>query len=107
MKATSSNLIVVDYTHPHAVLKNVEMYTKLGCDFVLGTTGEEDEKIQEMFLEGNNYAVIAPNMAKQIVALQLGLQNIAARFPGSFGGYKLMVPSLFPMYSIPCVFNFY
>ena len=92
--------MVVDYTHPRAVLSNVEIYTKMGCDFVLGTTGEDDEKIRERFFQGDNYAVIAPNMAKQIVALQLGLQNIATRFPGSFNGYKLTVPILFPLHSL-------
>ena len=37
------------------------------------------------------YAVIAPNMAKQIVALQAALEQMARDFPGSFDGYALSV----------------
>lgn len=37
------------------------------------------------------YAVIAPNMGKQIVALQAALTQMAADFPGAFEGYKLAV----------------
>ena len=98
MKSISSNLVVVDYTHPRAVLGNVDVYTRVGCDFVLGTTGGDYEKVEEKLLDGENYAVIAPNMAKQIVALQLGLQDIASRFPGSFSGYKMTVTMLFPLF---------
>ena len=93
LKSTSISLVVVDYTHPRAVLGNVDVYTRVGCDFVLGTTGEDYDMIEEKVSKGKNYAVIAPNMAKQIVALQLGLQDIASRFPGSFEGYKLTVTS--------------
>ena len=95
MKSMSSNLVVVDYTHPRAILGNVDVYTRVSCDFILGTTGGDYRKVEERFLGGKNYAVIAPNMAKQIVAVQLGLQDIASRFPGSFGGYKMTVPMIF------------
>ena len=37
------------------------------------------------------YAVIAPNMCKQIVALQAALAQMAADFPGAFAGYALSV----------------
>ena len=37
------------------------------------------------------FAVIAPNMAKQIVALQATLEGMAAKFPGAFEGYTLTV----------------
>ena len=47
--------------------------------------------MKEKFSPGVNYAVIAPNMAKQIVALQLGLKEMADRFPQSFSGYALTV----------------
>ena len=41
--------------------------------------------------DAKTYAVIAPNMAKQIVALQAALEQMSADFPGSFEGYKLSV----------------
>ncbi|KAJ1616434.1 hypothetical protein T492DRAFT_606226, partial [Pavlovales sp. CCMP2436] len=34
---------------------------------------------------------VAPNMAKQIVALQAGLERMAKDFPGAFEGYELKV----------------
>ncbi|CAK9009223.1 unnamed protein product [Durusdinium trenchii] len=37
------------------------------------------------------YAVIAPNMGKQIVALQAAMERMGRDFPGAFGGYKLEV----------------
>jgi hypothetical protein len=45
----------------------------------------------EIFNKGKNKAVIAPNMAKQIVALQAALQEMSTRFPKSFADYKLTV----------------
>ena len=38
-----------------------------------------------------NYAVIAPNMGKQIVAFQTMMEMMAERFPGCFSGYTLQV----------------
>ena len=37
------------------------------------------------------FAVIAPNMGKQIVAMQAGLEDLATKFPSAFAGYKLEV----------------
>ena len=37
------------------------------------------------------YAVIAPNMGKQIVAFQTTMETMAERFPGCFAGYSLAV----------------
>lgn len=91
LSSLSKNFVVVDYTHPSATAGNVAAYTKCNCNFVMGTTGGDEKKINEIFSSGSNYAIIAPNMAKQIVALQLGLQEMASRYPGSFAGYTLSV----------------
>ena len=48
-------------------------------------------KVSNIFSHGTNYAVIAPNMAKQIVAMQATLQEMSKRFPNSFLDYKLTV----------------
>ena len=56
-----------------------------------GTTGEDMNKVSNIFSHGTNYAVIAPNMAKQIVAMQATLQEMSKRFPNSFLDYKLTV----------------
>ena len=53
------NLIIVDYTHPSAVLTNIETYRDANCNFVLGTTGEDHNMIEKLLKEGTNYAVIS------------------------------------------------
>eukprot|EP01036_Dinobryon_divergens_P035284 gene35284-45690_t len=85
------NCIIVDYTHPSAVLSNIRCYTGNACDFVMGTTGVELSKMKFEFEKGENFAVIAPNMAKQIVALQYALDQLSNRFPNAYGGYNLKV----------------
>lgn len=91
LKEMHPNLVIVDYTHPSAILNNLACYVENGCDFVMGTTGGDSVKMMEIFDKGKNKAVIAPNMAKQIVALQAALQEMSARFPKSFADYKLTV----------------
>ena len=91
LKELHPNLIIVDYTHPSAILNNLACYVENDCDFVMGTTGGDYDKMMEIFDKGRNRAVIAPNMAKQIVALQAALQEMSTRFPKSFADYKLTV----------------
>eukprot|EP01041_Mallomonas_annulata_P004979 gene4979-9952_t len=91
LKDENPNMIIVDYTHPSAVLNNLKCYVGNNCDFVMGTTGEDPARIAEEFSKGSNYAVIAPNMAKQIVAIQAALLAMVKRFPKSFSSYTLTV----------------
>jgi 4-hydroxy-tetrahydrodipicolinate reductase len=91
LKELHPNLVIVDYTHPSAILNNLACYVENDCDFVMGTTGGDSVQMMEIFNKGKNKAVIAPNMAKQIVALQAALQEMATRFPKSFADYKLTV----------------
>ena len=91
LKEDNPNLIIVDYTHPDAVLGNVETYVKNKADFVMGTTGGSPDDINAALDKGDNIAVIAPNMAKQIVALQAALKDMATKYPRSFEGYTLTV----------------
>lgn len=90
-KKTYPKLIVIDFTHPSAVLNNVKAYVEANCDFVMGTTGFDCAAVNNILNNGKNYAVIAPNMAKQIVALQSAVQAASERFPLSFKNYKLNV----------------
>ena len=92
LKAQHPGLIVVDYTHPSATLSNLQAYVDCNCDFVMGTTGGDYDQMRALFAKSPSaLAVIAPNMAKQIVALQAALLEMAKRFPASFLGYKLTV----------------
>jgi hypothetical protein len=99
LKAENPNLIVVDYTHPSAALTNIQTYIECDCDFVMGTTGLEAADIETAFEKGSNIAVVAPNMAKQIVAVQYAMLRMAEQFPSSFRGYMLKVG----LYMCACV----
>lgn len=85
------NLIAVDYTHPSAVNGNAEFYVKHKIPFVMGTTGGNREALMDLVKNANHPCVIAPNMAKQIVALQAMLEWTAKKFSGVFSNYSLKV----------------
>jgi len=84
-------LIAVDYTHPDAVNSNALFYQTYQIPFVMGTTGGDREQLIQSTLQSNTYAVIAPNMGKQIVALQTMLDKMAQSFPHLFQNYRLQV----------------
>lgn len=80
-----------DYSHPSAVNANAEFYCKYGLPFVMGTTGG-DRKLLEKTVRGSSIcAVIAPNMAKQIVGFQAMMEYAAQTFPDLFKGYTLTI----------------
>ena len=85
------NLIAIDFTHPSAVNANGKFYAEMNIPFVMGTTGGDREQLIGDMDEAKHFCVIAPNMAKQIVALQAGLEDLAKNFPGAFEGYKMHV----------------
>ena len=91
IKATYGNFISVDYSHPSAVNANAEFYCTHLLPFVMGTTGGDRGKLIETVSNSSVSAVIAPNMAKQIVGLQAMMEYAADTFPGLFEGYSLMV----------------
>ena len=90
-EARGLRLVAIDFTHPTAVNANCELYSATGVPFVLGTTGGDREALMKVVRESGVYAVIAPNMCKQIVALQSMLESMAEQFPGAFDGYSLHV----------------
>ncbi|KAJ7543409.1 hypothetical protein O6H91_09G037000 [Diphasiastrum complanatum] len=84
-------VVVVDYTLPDAVNGNAEFYCERRLPFVMGTTGGDRDKLTEVVHKYGNYAVIAPQMGKQVVAFQATLEIMAEQFPGAFAGYTLHV----------------
>jgi 4-hydroxy-tetrahydrodipicolinate reductase len=84
-------LLCIDFTHPSAVNDNAAWYCAHGLPFVMGTTGGDRAALMEVTRDSGTYAVIAPNMAKQIVALQAALEQMGDEFAGSFAGYTLSV----------------
>jgi len=85
------NVVVVDFTVPSAVNQNAELYCKMGVPFVMGTTGGDRERLFDLVQKSNNYAVISPQMGKQVVAFQAAMEIMAEQFPGAFSGYTLKV----------------
>jgi len=84
-------LVVVDYTLPSAVNDNARFYIASGVPFVMGTTGGDREALAADVRASGAWAVVAPQMGKQVVAFQATLETMASRFPGAFGGYALSV----------------
>ena len=88
---THGEFISVDFTHPSAVNDNADFYRKTGLPFVMGTTGGDREMLIQTVRKATVCAVIAPNMAKQIVGFQAMMEYAANAFPGIFHGYRLTV----------------
>jgi len=81
--ATSEAQVVVDFTHPDAVMKNLEFAINNGIHVVVGTTGFDDAKLNlvKSWLEKNPKvgAVIAPNFGLGAV-LMMQFAAKAARY---------------------------
>lgn len=91
IKSEYPSFITIDYTHPTAVNSNAVFYVENNLPFVMGTTGGDRDKLEKTVKESSTPAVIAPNMAKQIVGFQAIMAYGAATFPGLFNGYKMRV----------------
>lgn len=91
VRCAYTKLIAVDYTHPRAVLDNAMFYCEKDVPFVMGTTGGDRSLLEETVKRSNIAAIIAPNMAKQIVLLQAMFESAAKNFPGAFAGYSLEI----------------
>lgn len=81
----------VDFSLPPAVNSNAEFYCKHGLPFVMGTTGGDRQLLEDTVLASSISAVIAPNMAKQIVGFQAMMEYAAKTFPDLFKGYSLKI----------------
>jgi len=91
LKDDYGDFITVDFTHPTAVNENAEFYCKNRLPFVMGTTGGDREHLTQTVLGSKIVAVIAPNMAKQIVGFQAMMEYAADTFPDLFKGYLLKI----------------
>lgn len=88
---TANPFTVVDFTHPSAVNDNAACYCRHGLPFVMGTTGGDRNSLIETVEASQTSAVIAPNMAKQIVGFQAMMEWAARTFPDLFRGYTLTI----------------
>jgi len=91
LKKDLGGFLSVDYTHPQAVNDNTLFYCQNGLPFVMGTTGGERKLLNDIVASSSIAAVIAPNMAKQIVGFQAMMEYAANTFPDLFKGYILEI----------------
>ena len=91
IKESQAQFLSVDYTHPSAVNSNAEFYCQNRLPFVMGTTGGDRQMLEQTVSSSSISAVIAPNMAKQIVAFQAMMEYAADTFPDLFKGYALEI----------------
>lgn len=91
IQAEGDDVIIVDYSHPSAVNSNAELYCRCNLPFVMGTTGGDRARLEKTVAHSSTAAVIAPNMAKQIVGFQAMMEYAAQTFPDLFKGYTLAV----------------
>jgi len=91
IKKKEGGFISIDYTHPSAVNSNAEFFCGNSLPFVMGTTGGDRKKLAETVFSSGICAIIAPNMAKQIVGFQAMMEYAAETFPDLFRGYSLTV----------------
>lgn len=84
-------VVSIDFTHPSAVNGNADFYCASGLPFVMGTTGGDREALMACVTASGISAVIAPNMAKQIVGFQAMMAYAAETFPDLFDGYSLEI----------------
>lgn len=91
IKAEFAPFISVDYSHPSSVNSNAEFYCKNQLPFVMGTTGGDRKKLVIDVEQSSIAAVIAPNMAKQIVGFQAMMEYAANTFPNLFSGYSISI----------------
>ena len=80
----SGTEVVVDFTHPDSVMKNLEFAISNGIHVVVGTTGFDDKKLSELrnLLSKNSKvgALIAPNFGLGAVLMMQFSQKAAQYF---------------------------
>jgi 4-hydroxy-tetrahydrodipicolinate reductase len=91
IKQKEGLFLIVDFSLPPAVNSNAEFYCKHGTHFVMGTTGGDRKLLEDTVLASSISAVIAPNMAKQIVGFQAMMEYASKTFPDLFKGYSLEI----------------
>lgn len=59
-------MVVVLYINSFSFPGNAELYSKVGVPFVIGTTGGDRDLLHKTVEDAKNYAVISPQMGKQV-----------------------------------------
>lgn len=75
--------VMVDFTHPSAVAKNIETALSHGVDCVIGTTGLSDEDLERLsaLIPEGTTLFVAPNFTTGAVLMMKFAQMAAKYFP--------------------------
>lgn len=91
LKDKEKYFVIVDFSQPDAVNRNSELYCRHQIPFVMGTTGGDRKKLEQVVVDSGNIAVIAPNMAYPVVLMQAMLEWAAKEFPNVLEGFDLKI----------------
>ncbi len=80
----NSDLLVTDCTVPSAVNENAEVYCIHNLPFTMMTTGGDSEGLEKLITNSNIPAVVAPNMAEEVVAFQSVISELADEYTGTW-----------------------
>ena len=83
--------LIVDFTQPVAVERNVGLYCTYKIPFVMGTTGGDRNKLAQIVGVSEISAVIAANMAAPVVMFQEMMRFAANNFPQALHGFRLVI----------------
>lgn len=83
--------VAVDYSTPQSATLNALEYTLLGLPFVMGTTGGNREELEALVRRSPVSAVIAPNMAAEVVSIQDELNELLTTSPHEFEGWRMTI----------------
>jgi 4-hydroxy-tetrahydrodipicolinate reductase len=86
----AAGAVVIDFTHPAAVVDNIKRYTELGLDAVIGTTGwyEKLPDVEKWVADAGTALFYAPNFSIG-VAMLYKICNYAAELFDKFPEYDV------------------
>jgi len=67
LECSTKIVIVLElFLNSFSYAANAELYCKVGVPFVMGTTGGDRDLLHKTVEDSKNYAVISPQMGKQV-----------------------------------------
>ncbi len=84
-------VIAVDFSSGRDANTNALLYVMNGIPFVMGTTGGDSDTIEENVRRGSVNAVIAPNMAPEVVQIQIELEDLLRTNPHKYAGWNATI----------------
>lgn len=79
-------MLLVLFMNSFLYVGNGELYCKVGVPFVMGTTGGDRDLLYKTVEDSKNYAVISPQMGKQVIIFLENLDQFSV-----FMSFVLMV----------------